>query len=1245
MTHRLFQYLLIFLLLGILLLAVLGLWALRSDGGRDFLMARIAAQLPEGSSLTWKKLEGTLLDGMAISNLRYADSKYVFTAQKIKLKNGIWPLLSKRLDIETLLIDNAVLTLPTDDEPFELPRWPEFLPAIDLPMTIAVDQLQIKQLQIQNAKEKLLLVYQADAELTLAKGEVDLPKLVLQSDGGNLELKGEYLPREKYRTNLKGRYIAVTKNGIAPAQLALSAKGDIDDFTLVLNGTAPGPLLLNLRLRDGSSQPHWSFSTSSDQLLLEQFGLAPDQPWAFSLNGTGVDGDAKFSGNIKRGEQALQIEPSQISIAAGILQLKPVLLRLDSGLVRIQGSAEFVDKDPVFDVLLSSDELNFLPASNDRKDTKTLAVNGSAQMKVVGKFSDWTINGDAVLLRAKDKAVIKITGRGNEKFVLLDNLSATTATGKLQGKGNIIWEPGLGGELQASLNQFNPAYFFPDFPGAVNGLLDLKARQNAEGLWLGEANIRNISGRLRDRALAGEAQAKWDGKNGNGKLALNIGVSRVKASGRFGERYDIAADFSPLNLADLSPSGGGQLQGTVVITGPSSVPNYRANLSGSQLRWGKDRIGKLDAQGELPSSGKNGQMRVSASEINVSGQALEQFDAQLSGSVSNLRAQASAAFEYGKIKFDISAAGARQNWKGLLQSLQFSPRLGEAWTLQAPANYQFANGSIRLDKTCLRTGSNAQLCANANGNAGHIEGRELPLSLLDPWLSESMPDQTYRPYGSINLAGDFNRTKAGVWNGDIGLRSSAGGLRLNTNIDRDVVSYSDLKFDVKLQGEQIDAKLSALLPEQGSVSGELKTGFNEFSPLNGKLSLNVHQLTWLELTSPDIADPKGRLVGQLLLTGNRKIPNISGEAHLNQFSTELPALGIKITGGDITLRGEPSGEARVKGVMSSGKGQLQLDGSLNLADKTSPLQLTLKGENITVSDTPELQAEMSPDLNLIYQDGLLKMTGIVIVPTAKIDLERLDQSVSVSSDVVVLDPRDAPETGGFLIDTNVSLQLGTDVQLKGFGLDGFISGTLQVRDQPGRAALATGTIEARGRYTAYGQALTIKRSRLTYAKSSINNPALDIVAERDFEDVTVGIRVQGNARSPQTTITSSPAMEASEALAWLVLGRPLNTASGSDNQRLDAAALALSAGGNILAQRLGVKLGFDEAGITESRALGGAVFSVGKKISPRLFVSYGISLLGTGQVMTLKYLIKRGFDVSIESGKETAASLNWRKEK
>ncbi len=92
--------------------------------------------------------------------------------------------------------------------------------------------------------------------------------------------------------------------------------------------------------------------------------------------------------------------------------------------------------------------------------------------------------------------------------------------------------------------------------------------------------------------------------------------------------------------------------------------------------------------------------------------------------------------------------------------------------------------------------------------------------------------------------------------------------------------------------------------------------------------------------------------------------------------------------------------------------------------------------------------------------------------------------------------------------------------------------------------------------------------------------------------------------------------------------------------------MALSAGSNLLAQKLGARLGLDSAGITDNRALGGSTFTVGKQISPRLFVSYGISMVGTGQVITLKYLMAHGLNVSLESGSvETAGSVNWRKEK
>ena len=68
--------------------------------------------------------------------------------------------------------------------------------------------------------------------------------------------------------------------------------------------------------------------------------------------------------------------------------------------------------------------------------------------------------------------------------------------------------------------------------------------------------------------------------------------------------------------------------------------------------------------------------------------------------------------------------------------------------------------------------------------------------------------------------------------------------------------------------------------------------------------------------------------------------------------------------------------------------------------------------------------------------------------------------------------------------------------------------------------------------------------------------------------------------------------------------------------------------------------------MTESRALGKDVFSVGKYLSPKLYVSYGVSLLGTGQVLMLKYLLRKGFDIQIESStSENRASVNWRKEK
>jgi translocation and assembly module TamB len=41
-----------------------------------------------------------------------------------------------------------------------------------------------------------------------------------------------------------------------------------------------------------------------------------------------------------------------------------------------------------------------------------------------------------------------------------------------------------------------------------------------------------------------------------------------------------------------------------------------------------------------------------------------------------------------------------------------------------------------------------------------------------------------------------------------------------------------------------------------------------------------------------------------------------------------------------------------------------------------------------------------------------------------------------------------------------------------------------------------------------------------------------------------------------------------------------------------------------------------------------------------------VSLVGAGSVITLKYLLRRGFDVEVESSTvENRGSINWRREK
>lgn len=438
------------------------------------------------------------------------------------------------------------------------------------------------------------------------------------------------------------------------------------------------------------------------------------------------------------------------------------------------------------------------------------------------------------------------------------------------------------------------------------------------------------------------------------------------------------------------------------------------------------------------------------------------------------------------------------------------------------------------------------------------------------------------------------------------------------------------------------------------LSARVQTGWSDTSPLAGSLSVETDALTWMELFSPDLVDPTGRLQARIGLSGTRAAPALEGQATLSGFAADLPALAIELIDGNVVLAANADGSASIDGQVRTARaggppsGTLHVDGSLGWRGGEVPLELAITGDNVLVSDTRDLHAVVSPDVAVRAVAGQpIEVTGTVVVPEARLDLERLDRGISPSPDVVVLDPIESGDDGApTAIALDLALELGEDVTLSGFGLDGSLDGRLQIRQRPGREMRATGTLLASGEYAAYGQRLQITRGRLTWSDDPVSDPRLDVRAERDLGNVTAGVDVVGRASEPRATVWSNPATSQSEALAFLALGRPLSTTNSGERNQLSAASAALSAGGTLLASQLAASIGLDDAGVLQSRALGGSVFGIGKYLSPRLYVSYGVSLLGTGQVLTLKYLLDHGFDIEVESSSvENRATVNWRIER
>jgi translocation and assembly module TamB len=251
-----------------------------------------------------------------------------------------------------------------------------------------------------------------------------------------------------------------------------------------------------------------------------------------------------------------------------------------------------------------------------------------------------------------------------------------------------------------------------------------------------------------------------------------------------------------------------------------------------------------------------------------------------------------------------------------------------------------------------------------------------------------------------------------------------------------------------------------------------------------------------------------------------------------------------------------------------------------------------------------------------------------VIPHATIQPRKLPGSAVMAStdQLIIEDSEPGPETTDYPIYTQVRFTLGDAVSFDGLGLTGLLGGSVLATDEPGQPTRASGELNIRnGKYKAYGQDLEIRRGRLLFAGGPLTEPGLDIEAVRQpAPDILAGVKVRGSLQKPVVSLFSEPPMSQTEQLSWLVLGRPLEgNTSDSEQSALNNAALMLGlGGGEALGEELGKKIGVDEVSVSsEGGDATSASLLVGKYLTPKLFVSYGVGLFEPVSTLRLRYTL------------------------
>lgn len=838
------------------------------------------------------------------------------------------------------------------------------------------------------------------------------------------------------------------------------------------------------------------------------------------------------------------------------------------------------------------------------------------------------------------------------------------AAGTLRGDGWVRWhDRHLSGAVSGAGSDLA-------YGGTTIGGADLTTQ-----LLQGTASPLHLSASLRDVTYDGY---KLDAVTvaADGTLLRHTVNASLRSAGAGAEMTASAAYRAGLWSGDITSFSGGNGSGPWHLEAPAAfaVGSGRFSLSPLALAGGSGE--RLEAAADLALNPLIGQLRLKWTGLNMARVNPYLNDQRITGS-SN-----------GTIRLGF-LHGKRMDLSGSATGSGIFTRQGSSITLeQSSITFDGSQNGMKIGieireaaggrlKGTFSSPAPLRLAVPEKGKlTAELSG--IDLALLKQWLpadtrvagrlsgrasGNMLPGQRFELEGSAALSGGT-------------VQQEGGEARLDLTFSSATASWG-------WRGESLSGIISLTMAEHGHaranfqlpVPARFPVAVAPNGPIQAKLVGQLQEKGIMTSLFPGLLrESFGELDAELSIGGIWKEPQFGGKLRLTGAGAYLPTAGIHLKEVQLTAQLEKN-LIRVDSFRAlSGAGHIEGTALLTLAGwRVIGYQGTLRGENFQTVYFPELLILSTPDFTFEGTPQKLRLRGELRLPELRLYGTPSSSVIAPSSDVIlegIIVP--TAKSSPLVLDVKVRVLLGEKVFIKVAGIDAQLGGAMDLSLTSLSRITSSGEINVvKGRYRTYGVDLNIIRGRLFFTGGPINRPTLDFLALRTVGDVRAGVTVAGSLQKPVTKLYSEPAMPDVDVLAYIVLGHPFS--SGGEQASLvaqAAGALLTSSQASVLQDQLKNQFGLStleiqggvggnnspmgykplqvtapgaiptavQSGITET------VLTVGKFLTPKLYISYGRSLFTGSNLFLLRYDIFKKWQIETQTGSESGADLFYKLE-